>query len=430
MRFRARPVALGTAVAAVLAVPLAISVTADAAADVLLSRARPVVASSVHSGGYTGANITDGNAKTRWASIGGPGSQWVRIDLGGTQSITRVRLAWETAYAASYSVQTSVDGASWTDVHTTDRGNGGTDDLRRLDGTGRYLRVLAARRGTSYGYSLWEVQVYGPGRPTPAPATPSRGATTKPSRASPSSPGRPVAGAPPAAGLADRSKKDIALQLVSTAENSSPDWRRQYGYIEDIGDGRGYTAGIVGFCSGTSDMLALVQEYTRRKPANALARYLPALRAVDGSDSHAGLDPTFVKDWKTAAAAPVFQRAQSDERDRQYFAPALALARTDRVRTLGQFAYYDAAVMHGVSGLRAIRSTALRSARTPAQGGDEAAWLEAFLDARVAEMRTEEAHSDTSRVDTAQRVFLRAGNLDLDPPLSWSVYGDRFTIGR
>ncbi|MEV6940302.1 chitosanase, partial [Streptomyces sp. NPDC051132] len=38
-------------------------------------------------------------------------------------------------------------------------------------------------------------------------------------------------------------------------------------------------------------------------------------------------------------------------------------------------------------------------------------------------------HSDTSRVDTAQRVFLRAGNLDLDTPLDWKVYGDGYHIG-
>ena len=36
--------------------------------------------------------------------------------------------------------------------------------------------------------------------------------------------------------------------------------------------------------------------------------------------------------------------------------------------------------------------------------------------------------SDTSRVDTAQRVFLQAGNLDLNTPLSWKVYGDSYTI--
>lgn len=43
-------------------------------------------------------------------------------------------------------------------------------------------------------------------------------------------------------------------------------------------------------------------------------------------------------------------------------------------------------------------------------------------------MRTEAAHEETSRVDTAQRVFLDAGNLGLEPPLRWSVYGDPYEI--
>jgi chitosanase len=111
-----------------------------------------------------------------------------------------------------------------------------------------------------------------------------------------------------------------------------------------------------------------------------------------------------------------------------YFKPAVTLAVSDGVRALGQFAYYDAAVMHGVSGLRSIRTAALKTAKTPAQGGDEMAYLKAFLDARVAEMKTEEAHSDTSRVDTAQRAFLKNANLDLNVPLTWKVYGDKFLI--
>jgi len=45
-------------------------------------------------------------------------------------------------------------------------------------------------------------------------------------------------------------------------------------------------------------------------------------------------------------------------------------------------------------------------------------------------MKTEEAHSDTSRVDTEQRVFLKAGNLDLQPPLKWKTYGDPYHIDR
>ncbi|MEV7128267.1 chitosanase [Streptomyces sp. NPDC093260] len=243
------------------------------------------------------------------------------------------------------------------------------------------------------------------------------------------------AAAAPAAGpgLDDPAKKEIAMQLVSSAENSSLDWKAQYKYIEDIGDGRGYTAGIIGFCSGTGDMLDLVQLYTDRKSGNVLAKYLPALRRVDGTDSHAGLDPDFPRDWRTAAKDTVFQQAQNDERDRVYFGPAVAQGKADGLRALGQFAYYDAIVMHGdgddATSFRSIRKRALRTAKPPAQGGDEAAYLNAFLDARVWAMKQEEAHSDTSRVDTEQRVFLRNGNLDLNPPLDWKVYGDPYHIG-
>jgi len=231
-----------------------------------------------------------------------------------------------------------------------------------------------------------------------------------------------------AAGLRDPERKETAMRLVAAAENSTTDWRDQYAYIEDIGDGRGYTAGLVGFCSGTSDMLTLVSEYTDRRPDNPLAGYLPALRTVNGSDSHAGLGSGFVAAWREAAADPDFRQAQEDERDRVYFEPAVKLAQEDGLRALGQFIYYDAAVMHGVVGMRGIRAEAMRDALIPRWGGDETTWLTAFLDAREREMRTEEAHSDTTRVDTAQRVFLAAGNLDLDTPLTWRVYGDRFKI--
>ena len=416
MGFRTRTVALSTGIAALSCVPLVVSVAANAASDVLLSRNRPVVASSVAGTGYVGAYALDGRTGTRWASAAGPGTQWLRIDLGAARTVHRVTLRWQKAYARSYRIQMSSDGASWANLYTTSRGNGGTDDLKRLDGSGRYLRVLATQPGTSYGCSLWEVRVFGPGPAAPLPTTtPSTGSVTAVSSS--------------AAGLSDPKRKQIAMQLVSSAENSTLNWRGEFGYIEDLGDGRGYTGGIVGFCSGTSDMLAVVTEYTRRKPVNRLARYLPALRTVDGSDSHAGLDPGFPAAWKAAATDPIFQKTQEDERDRMYFNPAVTLAKADGLRAFGQFAYYDAAVMHGVSGLRGIRAAALRVAKTPVQRGDEVAYLTAFLNARVREMRTEEAHSDTSRVDTAQRAFLAAGNLDLNVPLRWKVYGDSYSLG-
>ncbi|MEV6713598.1 chitosanase [Lentzea sp. NPDC051208] len=235
-----------------------------------------------------------------------------------------------------------------------------------------------------------------------------------------------------AADLNDPRMKDIAMQIVSSAENSSTNWRAQFGYIEDIDDGRGYTAGIIGFCSGTGDMLDLVELYKQRKPGNVLEKYLPALRRVNGTDSHAGLDPDYTRDWKTAAKDSVFKAAQESERDRVYFNPAVRQAKADGVRALGQFAYYDAIVMHGDGwgslDFSGIRKRALAKAKPPSQGGNETTWLNAFMDARVWTMKQEPAHEDTTRVDTAQRVWLKAGNFDLNTPLKWKVYGQSFEI--
>ncbi|OJF15102.1 chitosanase [Couchioplanes caeruleus subsp. caeruleus] len=259
---------------------------------------------------------------------------------------------------------------------------------------------------------------------------PAGAATTEPVTAGGIAAAAPAVIAPAVAAvnLDDPAKKEIAMQIVSAAENSSLDWRAQFSYIEDIGDGRGYTAGIIGFCSGTGDMLELVEAYTDAVPGNVLAKYLPALRRVNGTDSHAGLDPHYPRDWRSAAGDPAFRDAQESERDRVYFDPSVRDGKSDKVRALGQFAYYDAAVMHGYEGMRAIRGRALHKARPPSQGGNETTWLHAFLDERVIEMRKEEAHSDTSRVDTAQRVFLRNGNLDLNTPLEFAVYGDHYRI--
>ncbi|WP_284043205.1 chitosanase [Actinoplanes sp. M2I2] len=411
MRIRAnnvRTAALAGGVGAALCVPLAISVAAAGDDTVLISRGRPAAASSA-TGGDVAERANDASTVTRWASVAGPGTQWVRVDLGSAQRIDRVRLQWSGTYAKTYRVQASADGSNWTDLYVTRAGNGGADDLKRLNGTGRYLRVLATQRARpTGGYALTDVRAYGPASKALPAAAPPTGSL--------------------ASGLEDSRKKERALALISSAENSTLGWRGQFGYIEDIGDGRGYTGGIVGFTSGTADMLAVVTTYAKRKPGNVLQRYLPALRAVNGSDSHAGLDPGFPAAWRAAAKDPVFQKVQEDARDAYYFAPSMRIARDDGLRALGQFAYFDAAVMHGVSGLRVIRSAALRTAKTPAQGGDELTYLNAFLDARVAEMRTEEAHNDVSRVETAQRLFLRRSNLDLTAPLTWQVYGDAYRL--
>ncbi|HEY3985996.1 chitosanase [Cedecea sp.] len=231
-------------------------------------------------------------------------------------------------------------------------------------------------------------------------------------------------------------KREIAMQLVSSAENASLDWRKQYAYIEDIDDDRGYTAGLIGFTSANGDMLDVVARYTSMRAGNPLSDYLPALKALAAEDdsAHTGLDPDFVGAWKQAAKDPAFRAAQDQILSEQYLKPAVEQAKEDGLGPLGQFIYYDALVMHGPGRQReafgGIRAAAKAVAKTPAHGGSEKAWLNAFLDARVMIMRKEKAHEETSRVELEQRRFLNEGNYSLTPPLRWRTNDEDFVIER
>ncbi|THA33427.1 chitosanase [Streptomyces sp. A1277] len=234
------------------------------------------------------------------------------------------------------------------------------------------------------------------------------------------------------AGLATPEMREIAWKLLASAEGSTLDWHTQYATIEDSGDGTGYAAGIVGFCSGTHDMLTFVEAFTKDHPDSPLAPFVPALRKVDGTGSHEGLDPGFTAAWKKAAEDPAFRKAQDEVRDTQYFEPAVRLAKLDGLGTLGQFIYFDAMVLQGpgheADSFYGIRKAALAEADTVAEGGDESAYLDIFLDTARAVMKSKKTQHDTSRIDTAQRVFLEDENLDLEPPLTWKMYGETFRI--
>ncbi|CAM5663130.1 hypothetical protein SAVIM338S_06828 [Streptomyces avidinii] len=141
---------------------------AGAAADPVISRGRAATASSSETSALGPQNAFDGDQATRWASAEGKDPQWIRVDLGADATVSRVKLSWEAAYAKAYRVEISPDGSTWTRLANETAGNGGSDDWTALTGKGRYLRVYGTARGTAYGYSLHEVEVYGtPGGGTP-----------------------------------------------------------------------------------------------------------------------------------------------------------------------------------------------------------------------------------------------------------------------
>jgi hypothetical protein len=132
---------------------------------------RPATASSAESTTFSAANAVDGNAGTRWSSLFGD-PQWLQVDLGSAVAVCQVVLTWEAAYATAFQIQVSTDASTWTTVHSTISGTGGTQTLS-VTGTGRYVRMNGTARATPYGYSLWEFAVHtGATGPTPSPTTP------------------------------------------------------------------------------------------------------------------------------------------------------------------------------------------------------------------------------------------------------------------
>ena len=130
--------------------------------SVNLALGQTAVASTTYSG-LPAANVTDGNLLTRWSSLFSD-PQWIHVDLGSVYTINRIVLRWEVAYGRSYQLQVSNDAATWSEMYSTTTGDGGVDDITlSAPAAGRYVRMLGTQRGTLYGYSLYEFQVYGGG---------------------------------------------------------------------------------------------------------------------------------------------------------------------------------------------------------------------------------------------------------------------------
>lgn len=121
----------------------------------------PVEVSSVENEiTYKAEYINDGLRDTRWSSEY-EDEQYVIIDLEKIQTIDRVILYWEDAYAEKYVVKISSDKETWTTVHRDDRGSGGINIINFSPAEARYVKLDLIERATEWGFSLWEMSVFG-----------------------------------------------------------------------------------------------------------------------------------------------------------------------------------------------------------------------------------------------------------------------------
>ncbi|MDQ3290955.1 MAG: discoidin domain-containing protein, partial [Bacteroidota bacterium] len=163
----------------VLCLLVVVFTTRQSFAQVNLALNKSATASSVQAlTSYTADNAFDGNTNTRWASSYGS-SAWIYVDLGAIYNITQINLLWEEASGRDYRLQVASANpgseSSWTTMHTV-TGNtvsGTYLNYVGLTGNGRYVRMIGTARNLSYGYSLFEFQVFG--TPNQAPNISSNG---------------------------------------------------------------------------------------------------------------------------------------------------------------------------------------------------------------------------------------------------------------
>ncbi|CAM0142077.1 COP9/signalosome complex subunit Csn2 [Umbelopsis sp. WA50703] len=210
-------------------------------------------------------------------------------------------------------------------------------------------------------------------------------------------------------------------RLTSLYENS--DIYLHFGYCQNLDDGRGYTSGIIGFCTGTGDALQVIQAYNKLVPQpNEFSRYYDTIVSLaQNQDDDTSNIPYWCQIWQAVsrdpANGPLFRQAQMEIADGVDYVPAMNISNNLGLRyAVSRGQMYDALVQHGNdtdpdSILSLLNRTATYFAQTPnatnittlsngtvtgpsgsviktSQGNqvDEITWLTKFLAVRRADL--------------------------------------------
>jgi len=221
---------------------------------------------------------------------------------------------------------------------------------------------------------------------------------------------------------------DTIMSLVSIPENSTTKWWDNYNYCEDIGDGRGMTVSLVGFCSGTSDLLWVFKDLQKLKPDHPLLKYLPVLAKVNGTDNTRGLE-SLAADLKKYGDS-YWRQAVWDGILYFYWNTAINYAAKMGLKTaISKGFLYDLALNHGAEQMSVMGRRV--KAPAPIAGGDEKTWLSELISVRQTIITKEDLSTNSGQPDRCimWNSILKSGNVDLKRPIRNLVcYGEAFTI--
>ncbi len=115
-------------------------------------------ASDSEGSSYSSSKAVDGSTGSSWWTRS-DNDEWLRIDLGQNQSVSKVVIKWTGNYAEEYDVEVRRDGGSWSRVRQERDGRGGTDTVTFSSRTVREVRVYC-RKDRNSGYQISELEVY------------------------------------------------------------------------------------------------------------------------------------------------------------------------------------------------------------------------------------------------------------------------------
>jgi len=124
-----------------------------------IATGKTTYSSSNENADYSATKATDGTMGTRWSS-GWTDNEWITVDLGVEYTVGVIGVFWEAAYAKEYKVQVSVDGTTWKDVKTVTNSYCTNNEFEITPVTAKYVRIQGVKRATTYGYSIYEIQIY------------------------------------------------------------------------------------------------------------------------------------------------------------------------------------------------------------------------------------------------------------------------------
>ena len=130
--------------------------------DKNIAKGKTAFSNSVKEKDYQPEEAFDGNLGLRYAAASYESGVTLGVDLGKTYKVSSVAFKWENAYATEYNIQVSKDGKAYDTVKTMTADKAETIEVPLDEAVeARYVRIECVKNAINYGYSLWEMGVYG-----------------------------------------------------------------------------------------------------------------------------------------------------------------------------------------------------------------------------------------------------------------------------